>query len=683
MIYNSETNSECYFPPILGNGDISLAPDFEGMIDYMAEDYEKKGLCAFDGMLARGGRRSNNSKKMMCSRLFSFGKFKFSEGSTPKEWSQELLCEKGRVESRCEYSDGAVLNTECFIHPKYNIYAVSKTVEEPSENNTYEYTFTLEGFDDATKEVETIRYVRTDGDEMIVGFRMYGINVYTGEVRLSMNVPFDAKETENGFVIRYKANKGDTAALFCYLEDNYESKDYLADLRNIKSVIDEKGFDGLKDDTERDFEEFYSIGYVHTDDETLNEIYKTALYNLKCYTTKSSVTIGINNGYWDGRYFAFDEYYSYYALLTSNRMELARRVPTFRTDVCLERAIKYASDCYRNEDTEEMARFFWETDEESYVEMSPVGPWLDHVFHMATAGIGAWEYYEFNHDKEFLSHCYRMIRACAKFFSKYMTYRDGDRLYIGKCTDLERLGAAAENPFMTSCGAIKLLECCADASEVLGIDHDYRAECRHIASKLRESLPRENGMYVPLANCNQKSIAVFAGKYPFNALDSDDEMLINAWKDFEVNGAKYGNMYVCGVGISSWYACWKAEAYARAGMADEARGALEASYSSAGVFNELYEINEPGIHLKPWFTTAGGMFVSSVNEMLMQSDENTVSIMPAYPEKCGDASFRLAVKGGAVADVVVEGQKLKSVRITKNGKDITSDYSILFRGSKV
>ena len=683
MIYHSETNLEYYFPPILGNGDISLAPDCEGMIDYTAEDYEKKGLNAFDGMLARCGRRSNNSKRMMRSRLFSFGKFKFSEGSKLKKWSQELICEKGRVSSTCEYADGAVIDTECFIHPKYNIYAVNKTAAEPSADNTYEYTFTLDGFNDATREVETIRYVKADGDEMIVGFRMYGVNVYTGEVRLCMNVPFEATETENGFVIRYSAAKGESAALFCYLEDNYESSDYIADLENLKKVIDKKGFSGLMQDTENNYEDFYKTGFVKTDDETLNQIYKTALYNLKCYTTKNSVAIGINNGYWDGKYFAFDEYYSYYALLTSNRMELAKRVPTFRTDVCLERAIKVASDCHRNEDTEEMARFFWETDEESYVEMSPVGPWLDHVFHMATAGIGAWEYYEFNRDKEFLSHCYRMIRACAKFFTKYMTYRDGDRLYIGKCTDLERLGAAVENPFMTSCGAIKLLESCADASEVLGIDDDYRAECRYIASKLRESLPRENGMYVPLANCKQKSIAVFAGKYPFNALESDDEMLIRAWKDFEVNGVKYGNMYVCGVGISSWYACWKAEAYARAGMADEARSALEASYKSAGVFGELYEINEPGVRLKPWFTTASGMFVSSVNEMLLQSDGSTVNIMPAYPEKCGDACFRLAVKGGAVADVFVENSSLKNVKITKDGKDVTADYTVLFRGCRV
>ena len=264
-----------------------------------------------------------------------------------------------------------------------------------------------------------------------------------------------------------------------------------------------------------------------------------------------------------------------------------------------------------------------------------------------------------------------------------MVYRDGDRLYIGKCTDLERLGAAAENPFMTSCGAIKLLECCADASEILNIDEDYRLECRYVASKLRESLPVENDMYVPLVNCKQKSIAVFAGKYPFNAIDASDDKLTKSWKDFEINGAKYGNMYVRGKGISSWYACWKAEAYARANMGKEAQAALESSYRSAGVFGELYEINEPGVRWKPWFTTASGMFISSVNEMLLQSDYESINILPAFPEDCKDVSFKLAVKGGAVAKVCIKDSKLKNVEITKNDTDVTNKYKIYFRGKEV
>ena len=683
MLYRSDMNSECYFPPILGNGEISLAPDCEGTLNYTAAEYEDAGVVAFDGIIARCGRRSNNNKRMMRSRLFSFGKFKFNEGSPMKSWSQELEQERGCVSSICHYEDGSEIHSHCFIHPKENIYALNKTFKNIGESRSFCYDFVLEGFNDATKELENVLYTKFENGEAIIGFRLYGINVYTGEVRLCMDKQFNAVPITNGMRLEFDVSEGDSINLFYYLEDNLETEDFKEALKTIKSKIDECGYNGLLKDCEENYKQFFELGYVETGDKMLNEIYKTSLYNLKCYTTKYSVPIGLNNGYWDGKYFAFDEYYSFYGLLGANRMELAKRVPTFRLEVCLERAIKLATDCHRNEDTEEMAKFLWETGEQAFVELSPIGPWLDHVFHIPAVGIGAYEYYEYTLDKEFLSRCYRMIRACAKYFTKYMVYRDGDRLYIGKCTDLERLGAAVENPFMTSCGAIKLLEVCAEASEVLGIDEQYRAECRTVAAKLRQSLPVENDMYVPVAGCKQKSIGVFAGKYPFNTIDENDEKLLRAWEDFEENGAKYGNMYPRGKNISSWYACWKAEAYARAKLTDKAYHSLTQSYKSIGVFNELFEINEPGVRIKPWFTTAHGMFISAVNEMLLQSDGKTVNILPAFPDNKGDISFKLAVKGGAVAEVKIKDSALEFVRITANGKDVTNDYEILFRNKKI
>ena len=512
---------------------------------------------------------------------------------------------------------------------------------------------------------------------------MYGMDVYEGEVRLWMDKAFEAEVLPNGVRMKFRANDGESVSLFYSVEDDLEVEDFSKRLDELHSKMKQCRYAGLLNECEENYKAFFNEGYVQTDDESLNAIYKTSLYDLKCYTTKYSVPIGLNNGYWSGRYFAFDEYYSFFGLLTSNRPEMAKRVPTFRLEVCLENAIKLGSDCHKTEKSEEAAKFLWETGEKSDVELAPVGTWIDHVFHMPVVGIGAYEYYEFTNDKEFLSRCYRMIKACAKYFTKWMVYRDGERIYLGKCTDLERLGAAVENPFMTSCGAIKLLECCADASEILNIDEEYRKECRYIAAGLRESLPVENGMYVPVFGSEQKSIAVYAGKYPFNTIDAQDEKLIKAWDDFEINGAMFGNMYPMGKNISAWYACWKAEAYARAKMPERAYAALQESYKSAGVFNELFEINEKAVRIKPWFTTACGMFISSVNEMLIQSEGKTVTILPAYPESAGDVSFKLAVKGGAVAEVCIKNQKIEHLCISKCGQDVTKEYEIYYKDALV
>jgi hypothetical protein len=311
------------------------------------------------------------------------------------------------------------------------------------------------------------------------------------------------------------------------------------------------------------------------------------------------------------------------------------------------------------------------------MELAPLGNWIDHIFHIPLVGIGAFNFYEYSDDRAFLEECYPLIRACSKFITKHMVYRDGEKLYIGKCTDLERLGSSIQNPFLTACGAIKLLECCHKVAKILKIDIEYAEECAHTAKKLLENLPTENGRYVPHLECDQKSIAVFGGKFPFDVLESNDEKMLKAWDDFEENGALYGNMYPKGSGISPWYACWKAEGYARAGIRDRAYATLKQAYPSAGVFNELFEINEEGCRIKPWFSTAAGIFVSSVNEMLLQCEGSIVKIMPGMPHNV-DASFKLAAKGDITVEAEIKSKKLVSIVILKNGINVTDQYHIEF-----
>ena len=85
--------------------------------------------------------------------------------------------------------------------------------------------------------------------------------------------------------------------------------------------------------------------------------------------------------------------------------------------------------------------------------------------------------------------------------------------------------------------------------------------------------------------------------------------------------------------VSPWYACWKAKGYARVKMAEKAYESLFQSYESAGAFNEMFEINETTVRIRPWFTTACGMFISTVNEMILKSEGKTINILPAYPIK--------------------------------------------------
>ena len=676
MTYHYNDNKACYFPPLLSNGEISFAPDAEGMLGYTMAEYKERGMHAFDGIVVRVARRSAPCRDLQ-TRLFPFGSFTFHQGSPLADWSQTLRVEKGVFESDCRYADGAVIHSEGFIHPYRNLYALQKSFMNLSGETTMSYRIDLSGYNPAISRYMTVLYVKEVDGICAIGFRMYGIDVFTGEIRIFLDKPFTVTPHPTGATLTFQATEGESLTFYYLVEDDWHGTNFSATLDILRSEVDTLGFAGLKEGCEAHFSNFYALGYVKSADKDLNRIYQTSLYSVKCNTTPYSIAVGFNNGSWDGRYFSFDEYTSYLGLLGANRHELAKRVPTYRLTQCLPTAIQRASDCHRNAETEDMARFHWETGEIDRTELAPPGNWLDHIFHMPLVGIGAFNYFEYTQDRDFLAECYPMIRACAKFITKHMVYRDGERLYIGKCTDLERLGSSVENPFMTSCGAIKLLRCTAKAADILGIDTEYAKTCETVADGLFASLPTEGDMYVPFLGCKQKSIAVYAGKFPFDLLPDDDSKQLAAWEDFEINGGPYGNMYPTGSGISPWYACWKAEAYARAKLPEKAYASLRQAYPSAGVFGEMFEINEAHVRMRPWFATAAGIFLSAVNDMLLQIKDDTVHILPGFPHTL-DVAFKLAGKGGLIVEAEVQEGRLRRILLTKDGTDVTGNYKVIF-----
>ena len=678
MVYHSYENKKDYFPPLLSNGEISFAPDAEGVLAYSMEEYQRKGVQVFDGIVVRSGRRlalcdSNDQQ----AKLFPMGKFAFSSSSKLVKWSQSLKVEEGSFESECLYKNGDFIRSKGFIHPDHNIYALQKSFSIKNGSRRFSYDLTLCGYDNKIGKYMDILYAEKRDGICCIGFKMYGMDVFRGEIRAFIDKEYTIEQIENGIKLLFDISDGENITFYYYLEDDFNGVEFTEQLRLYEEKIAACGFGGLFKECTAHYKAFWDLGYVRTSDDTLNKIYQTSLYAIKCNTTKYSIAVGLNNCYWHGRFFAFDEFTSFLALLGANRLELAKRVPTYRLKKCLPTAIERASDCHRNSKTEDMARILWESGESGKMELAPLGNWIDHIFHIPLVGIGAFNFYEYSDDRAFLEECYPLIRACSKFITKHMVYRDGEKFYIGKCTDLERLGSSIQNPFLTACGAIKLLECCHKVAKILKIDIEYAEECAHTAKKLLENLPTENGRYVPHLECDQKSIAVFGGKFPFDVLESNDEKMLKAWDDFEENGASYGNMYPMGSGISPWYACWKAEGYARAGIRDRAYATLKQAYPSAGVFNELFEINEEGCRIKPWFSTAAGIFVSSVNEMLLQCDGSIVKIMPGMPHNV-DASFKLAAKGGITVEAEIKSKKLVSIVILKNGINVTDQYHIEF-----
>ncbi len=676
MLYKSGDKRNDYFPPILGNGDMSFGVDPEGTLKYNAAVGTVDGVKrhVFGGEIVRQGRRINRAYNTEAA-LLTFGSFEFSCGSALADFEQELDVYTAQVKSTCRYEDGQSIQSVAVMHPHKNIFALKKTFSKPAEVSFVYRLDTANGFKETAKFVEKeIREVEITPDSKgaTVSFYMEGCDTIHGKLELIFDQEVKSEVDGRTVTFTKSVEAGESLTFYLLLEDDMFD-DYEALLCENRNYTEALGFDGLTEAIASDWSEYYAEGYVKTGDSKVDSVYATALYHLRCYTTRWSIPVGLNNACWMGGFFAFDEYYNCLGLLSSGRLDLARHVPDFRLKNCLKRAIHNHSHVFNNG-----AKYMWITGEHGQ-EIGPNGFWLDHIFHMAVVALGAYECYEYSGDTELLKQYYPLILSSAKYYTMQSVYTHPDgSVTVGKCTDLERLGPSRENPFMTTCGVIKTLECLVKAADVLGVDKEYRDQCEKIAMALRAALPNDGTRYVPYKGCEQQSISVFSAKYPFNVLDDNDTMLLDSWDLFLNNQDKYGNMYRMGGGISSWYAAWKSVAFARIKKGDEAFFSIKESCQSVGCFDEMFEINEQAVVYRPWFTTAAGVYLCAVNEMLLQSDGENIYILPAYPLET--ASFKLPAKGGATVEVSVENGELKKLEITAPDE---KRFNVYFKNEKI
>ena len=277
MTYHSSENRNCYFPPLLSNGEISLAPDAEGTLNYCAEDFSKKRVYAFDGVVVRCGRRSPLCNELQ-AKLFPMGKLTFNPGSKLEKWSQELIPENGIFTSECLYENGNRIISKGFIHPTHNIYALQKKFSLKNKSETFSYNLTLSGYNDKISKYMDILYVNLHHGVCCIGFKMYGMDVFEGELRAFIDKEYTATKIENGVKLSFNVSNGESVSFYYYLEDNLHNVEFSKQLVLCEETISNSGFDGLLSECVDHYMAFFDLGYVKTSDDQLNKIYLTSLY---------------------------------------------------------------------------------------------------------------------------------------------------------------------------------------------------------------------------------------------------------------------------------------------------------------------------------------------------------------------------------------------------------------------
>ena len=670
--YYSEKNRADYAPPMLGNGEIALQLDFMGQMAYEVTEA--------DASLPENERpsRSHSTNNIWWAGrryIYDFMRFLIPFGQLltrvdgleeprPRAWSQSLDPEGAKMTADAIWEHGDEVSTEAFVHHDMNLVAIRRRfMSETGGPVHYDYILRdnkgrmPEGSLPPYMEASAVRDNVTGG--LRIRYKVIGQWDYEGVILFFGDRPLAADWQDNRFTLTDYTGEG--GALYLILRDNIDEAEYEEVALNQAKHVLAAGFDTLYEEHREAWAHFLAEGEVNLPDERLMRVYRAALYDSGAYTTRWSVPVGLSDCCWEGKFFAYDEYFTFIGLLTGGHREMAGRVPQFRREGLPQAIQRMSSGGLKVKE----ARYVWETAETGEEAARP-GYWYEHIFQMANISVSAWEYYAYTRDMDYLRDtAYPVMRACAEFYLRHMVYRvEGGRTIIGKCTDWERLGASVENPYMTTCSVICTLRLTAQAAQTLGVEPEFVEQALSTADALWKDLPNDGEKYIPHPGCDQKSVGVFGGMFPYRVNEEDDPLQRAAIEDYRKYESIYGNMYAVGGGVSSWFAAWKSIAYARMHEPEAAMACLRQAADSEGCFGELFEINERKCIYRPWFTTSNGIYQAAVHSLLIQSGEGFVELLPAWPEGEGDVSFTLPAEGDLTVHASVKDGTLEKLTLT-------------------
>ena len=629
-----------YVPALVSNGSLTFGADWRlGNCDLLYKSFST-------GIYREGVRHPDGTYD-----LFDYGRFTShveTDGivhEQPQSWGQTLDLAEAKVRVSSEYPGGISFGGEMFVHAASDAIVIRQSVSNASHK--------------AQSVRMGIRYRVPSGDRIsgAAWQRTETGSDYRFRAHL-MKVTDESISLSGGKESTFSEECGAGLLTETFALGPGESK--TCDWSIVFDGSENIGRDAYVKSHDASWKNYIDESYVRLPDERIQRMFDMANYHLRCVATKWSIPVGVLPSLWSGKIFAFDELYACQALLSANHISTARRVPEYRY-ATLSNACNRAYHKFPLGETWGAA-WPWQGVEDMFLEGSKPGFWQDHICHMSAIARSVWSYYRYSCDKELLREKIMPVMVgCANYFKTLHLYTDanGD-VFVGKCTDLERMGPGVERAFMTTAGVIDTFRMAAEAADTLGERKEWAAELRMMADKLERGLPVADGRYVPYPGAKVNSIGTLSGYFPFRIFDEDNDCQRKAVEWFLANGRAVGNMYARGRQVCPWYAAWTAIAAQRAGMKDAAFSWLSEADRSGGVWGEFHEINEPAHPLgRPWFMTAAANCMYAICEMLLSEGPGGKPVIGAgVPDSWKDYSFRLAFPGGKIVEARVSGGRV-------------------------